>query len=87
MLTSWGETFPEQRLTVAHVSPFDRARLLPDPAQPSSGLSGFQFAAFGDQAAPYEHLAMHIVGLLNQVDAWLRNHTVGPNIRPLRNEA
>lgn len=85
MTASWGAVFQEQELTVAHTHPLERARLQPSVAPTGSGLCGFEFAHFGDEKAQYEQLVVMVVGLLPQVEDWLRNGNAGTCVRPVKN--
>jgi len=77
-LTGWGELVPEAKLTVAH-APFDcRARLQAIGSVNSLEEAWFRYE--GLDAPACEQLAGHVVALLPQVDAWLREQRIGPNI-------
>jgi hypothetical protein len=79
----WGEAIAEAKITVVHVNPLRRARLV--PAVPSQGtqLHGFFSGSFGEDATQYQALVSSVSPLLEQVVAWLDSGVVGPNIRPL----
>jgi hypothetical protein len=77
----WGEVVSEARLTVAHAPVLARARLQETGSSSSTSETWFRFEAL--DAAGCECLVRHIVELFPQVDAWLREQEVGPNISAL----
>jgi hypothetical protein len=81
MSMSWGEVVPEADLTVAHTPVDARARL--QETGSSSSTSDLWFRYEGLDEAGCRSLVAHIADLLPQVDAWLREHEVGPNISAL----
>jgi hypothetical protein len=79
--TAWGEVVPEEKITSAHVSPLERARL--EGAPGGDGLRGFSFVGFGEDQAKYEALARAVVGLLPELDHWLATRETGKNVRTI----
>jgi len=78
----WGEVVPEQNLTTAH-SPFDmRARLQEYGTENSTNESWFRFDSLTRDEC--EDLANRVVKLFPQVNEWLREHKVGPNISTIK---
>jgi hypothetical protein len=80
--TTWGEVFPEDKVTVAHLPTVARARLEDRSAESGDLFFGFQFAGFGEDRPRYDALAQRVAALLPQVDAWLQTRDVGPDVRP-----
>lgn len=78
--TAWGPVIPEERLEVAYLPIQDRARLQARDAPPSDLFAGFSFAGFGDDLDRYEQLARRVAGCLPQVEAWLSEREVGPDV-------
>jgi hypothetical protein len=79
--TSWGELVPEEKITVAHTSPLDRARLEQRGAMSGEHLRGFSFASFGEDREKYESLASEVASLLPQVEQWFETGRVGTHVR------
>ncbi len=77
-LMSWGETVPEEELTVIH-APFDtRARLQEWGSKSSDREHWFRYE--GLSAEECATLVEYVVKLFPQVNEWLREKKVGPNI-------
>lgn len=75
---SWGEVVPETKLTAAH-APFDtRARLQESATENSTEEQWFRFENLNEKEC--EDLVRHIIELFPQVNTWLREKKVGPNI-------
>lgn len=81
--TSWGETVPEEKIKVTHISPLHRARLEQRGADTGAHLRGFSFSGFGEDRQQYEALARQVASLLPQVDTWLQSGSVGSHIHSL----
>jgi hypothetical protein len=81
MATSWGEVVPEASLTVAHTPVDARARLQATGSRSSTSDLWFRYEGLDE--AECQSLVTHIADLLPQVDAWLREQEVGPNISAL----
>ena len=81
-MMSWGETVQEEELTVAH-APFDtRARLQALGSSNSTRELWFRFD--GLDAEECEKLVEHVISLFPQINAWLREKRVGPNISAIQ---
>ncbi|WP_136419982.1 DUF4304 domain-containing protein [Herbaspirillum sp. ST 5-3] len=81
--TSWGEIVPENKITVAHISPLKRARLQQQGPTRGKNFGGFAFEGFADDQERYESLARQVAMLLPQVDLWLRIREVGSHVHVL----
>src|SRR5688572_28138412 len=81
-VASWGEVVPEAKLDVAYADVLGRARL-EGRRNSRSGFHGFAFDQLGEDAAAYEAIALRVVELLPQVDAWLERSEAGDHVRPL----
>ena len=79
--TTWGEVVPEEKVTSAHVSLLERARL--EGAPGGAGLRGFSFVGFGEDREKYETLARVVVGLLPELESWLITKEAGTNVRAI----
>lgn len=74
----WGEVVPETKLTTAH-APFDtRARLQESGSKSSTEKLWFHFESLTEKEC--EDLVRHVVQLFPQINNWLREKKIGPNI-------
>ena len=74
---SWG-VVPEHEIEIGHLDPMMRARLETKDAK--TMFRGFVFSGFGEDVAKYEAVAKQVAEFLPQVDEWLRNNKIGPNV-------
>ncbi len=81
--TSWGEIVPEEKISVAHMNPLQRARLQRTIEESEELFRGFKFSDFGEDLSKYKVLASQVASLLPQVNAWLENGVAGENIHSL----
>lgn len=75
---SWGEVVPEAKLTVAHAALDARARLQETGSSNSTNEMWFRFEGLNQMEC--ESLVKHVVEIFPQVNTWLRENEVGPNI-------
>jgi hypothetical protein len=81
--TSWGPLVAEEKVEVIYLPTNQRARLQEVESQASDLFAGFSFQHFDEDEQAYEALAIRVLGLLPQVDAWLSSGAKGPNVQAL----
>ena len=78
METSGGAVIPEKDLTVAHVSVDGRARLQENGQLNSLSEDWFRYDKLSEDEI--EKLVQRVGRLVNQINDWLRERKVGPNV-------
>ncbi|QPH54406.1 DUF4304 domain-containing protein [Pontivivens ytuae] len=80
------ELVPPETLEVDYLPLPSRARLGPGEAQPKRDRSPspdhYAYARIADDRAALDELMREVAGHIPQIDAWLRDGTVSPNIHP-----
>ena len=76
--TPWGEVVAEKDLTVAHTNMENRARLQHKGHNNSLSEDWFRFEGLTEQGV--ENLVVDVCAMFPQINAWLRNGTVGNNM-------
>jgi hypothetical protein len=79
----WGEVVAENKLEVVYVPVLERRRLQAKGGDVSGPEEWFDYAGLDPADSKHFILLAHKVGqLFTQVDDWLRNGVVGPNLHP-----
>jgi hypothetical protein len=80
--TSWGTSVPEEEIDVAYTSPSTRARLVRTNRGQGVYKDFLRYEKIADDREECEALVSGVVALFPQVNEWLRDGHVGPNISP-----
>lgn len=68
LMTTWGEAFQEDAVTIACLPLSARARLQNQSSLQDEDFAGFRFKDFGEHSNHYDSLAIKVAELLPQVD-------------------
>ncbi len=80
--TSWGAVVPEDEIDVAYSPPSSRARLVRTERGQGCYKDFFRYEQIADDREQCEALVSDVVERFSQVNEWLREGRVGPNISP-----
>jgi len=78
--TAWGTIVPEEEIDVAYASVSTRARLVRTERGQGCYQDFFRYEGIADDREQCEALVNQVVALFPQVNRWLRERKVGPNI-------
>lgn len=80
--TSWGDIIPEEDIDVAYTSPGSRARLVRTERGQGRYDDFFRYDKVAEDREQCEALIRYMLERFPQVNEWLREQKVGPNISP-----
>ena len=80
--TSWGTIVPEEEIDVAYASPSTRARLVQTERGQGCYEDFFRYEKITDDREQCEALVKRVIERFSQLNEWLREGRVGPNISP-----
>lgn len=80
--TSWGTVVPEEEIDVTYTSPSSRARLVRTEQGQGSYEDFFRYENIADDREQCEALVSSVIERFSQVNEWLGEGKVGPNVSP-----
>ncbi len=80
--TSWGTVVPEEEIDVTYTSPSSRARLVQTEQGQGCYEDFFRYENIADDREQCEALVSSVVERFSQVNEWLEEGKVGPNVSP-----